>query len=77
VDPVLVEQLGRRRATSWQLPRLGCGRRDPLDPPPAEPGPGTYGLTLAELRRHAADLERHGWTVAEVLAVLDFPEAAA
>lgn len=64
-------QLRRRRAASWQLPRLDCGRRDPLDLPPAGPGPGTYGLTPVELRRHAADLRRRGWTVEEILAVLD------
>lgn len=71
-DPADVPtQLRRRRAATWQQPRLDCGRRDPLDPIPTEPGPGTYGLTPAELRRHAADLRASGWSVDEILAVLD------
>jgi hypothetical protein len=39
--------------------------------------PSTFGLEPDELRRHANDLVvRHGWTVAEVTAVLDIEPAA-
>jgi hypothetical protein len=37
--------------------------------------PSTFGLEPGELRRHANDLVQHGWTVAEVLAVLDVEPA--
>lgn len=62
----MAHQLRQRRAASYRRPPMPCGHRDPLDCDAATAGPGTYGLTDAELRAHAAQLIRCGWSLAEV-----------
>jgi hypothetical protein len=68
-DPQLAAALRRRRAASWRLPPLVCGRHDPLDPGPrAEPD------TDAELRSwrlawaHLADAGYPALIPADVVA---------
>lgn len=62
----VAQQLRQRRAGAYRLPALSCGHRDPLDCAVSPDGPGTYGLTDDELRAHAAQLIRCGWSLAEV-----------
>jgi hypothetical protein len=64
-------QLRRRRAASRRLAALCCGHRDTSDCAVAVPGPSTFGLTEAELRRHANALAVSGWPVDEIRLVLD------
>jgi hypothetical protein len=44
--------------------------------PPVERRPSTFGLTDAELRRHANDLHADGWPVEEIQLVLDIEPAS-
>lgn len=63
-----------RREAARRSEPLACGRRDPQDDrlmPPSVGGPSTFGLTADELRRHANDLHRRGWSVADITQVLD------
>jgi len=47
-----------------------------LDGPPLDtPHPGAYGLTERELRAHARELYRSGWSIQEINSVLDVPVA--
>ena len=60
----------RRRREHAELKRL-------LDLSAYGQVPSTFGLGLDELRRHANDLVQvYGWSVDEVLAVLDIEPAA-
>jgi hypothetical protein len=74
-------QLRHRRATAWRCPPLADGRRDPIDPQRVNAltsSPSTFSLSPDELRRHANDLvQTYGWSVQEVLAVLDIEPAGA
>ncbi|MFI1449069.1 hypothetical protein [Streptomyces virginiae] len=65
------QQLRRRREAAYRCPPLDCGHRDPLDCAATATGPSTYGLSDDELRAHANQLIRWGWSVDEVLARLD------
>ncbi|MFF6939984.1 hypothetical protein [Streptomyces lavendulae] len=64
-------QIRRRRLAAARCEPMPCGHRDPLDCLASTGGPSTYGLTGRELRRHAAQLIRCGWTITEVRARLD------
>ncbi|MFK0217763.1 hypothetical protein ACIQWN_06150 [Streptomyces vinaceus] len=66
-------QIRRRRLAAARCEPLPCGHRDPLDCLASPDGPSTYGLTEQELKRHAAQLIRCGWTPAEVRARLALP----
>jgi hypothetical protein len=68
-DPVAA--LRRRRQAANRTPPLPSGHRDPLDGLARQGGPGTYGLTDAELRAHANALMANGWSLEEVQARLD------
>lgn len=70
-------QLRRRRLASYRTAPLPCGHQDPLDCLAAPDSPSTYGLTEDELRAHANQLIRWGWTLDEVLARLDVQPRAA
>lgn len=65
------QQIRRRREAAYRCPPLPCGRRDPLDCAASTDGPSTYGLTDDELRAHANQLIRWGWSLEEVLTRLD------
>ncbi|WP_327282282.1 hypothetical protein [Streptomyces sp. NBC_01205] len=64
------QQLRRRREAAYRCPPLPCGHRDPLDCAASAAGPSTYGLTESELRAHANQLIRWGWSLDEVLTRL-------
>jgi hypothetical protein len=64
----IVAQIRRRREASARCKPLPCGHRDPLDCFAAPAGPGTFGLTPAELRAEANRLVTScGWQLWEVL----------
>ncbi|MFE3580567.1 hypothetical protein [Streptomyces vinaceus] len=75
--PDLADQLRRRREAAYRCPPLPCGHRDPLDCLSSPNGPSTYGLTEQELRQHANDLIRAGWSLDEILTRLDVQPKAA
>ncbi|MFI1148714.1 hypothetical protein [Streptomyces sp. NPDC020817] len=50
---------------------MRCGHQDPLDCLASPNSPSTYGLTDRELRQHANDLIRAGWSLDEILTRLD------
>ncbi|MEV7501542.1 hypothetical protein [Streptomyces sp. NPDC093018] len=66
----IVAQIRRRREASARCEPLPCGHRDPLDCLAAPAGPGTFGLTDAELRAEANRLINLGWQFWEVVARL-------
>lgn len=68
---IVAHQVRRRRAAAYRLQPMPCGHRDPLDCAAPSDGPSTYGLTGDELRAHANQLIRCGWSLAEVRARLD------
>jgi hypothetical protein len=61
--------LARRRVSR----QLDAVRRDLY--PPVERRPSTFGLTEAELRRHANDLRADGWPIEEIVSVLAIDQA--
>ncbi|MFD3698502.1 hypothetical protein ACFWUZ_20525 [Streptomyces sp. NPDC058646] len=66
----VAQQLRQRREASYRCPPMDCGHRDPLDCAATADGPSTYGLTDDELRAHANQLIRQGWSLDEVLTRL-------
>lgn len=70
-------QLRRRRAAAYRCPPMDCGHRDPLDCVASPAGPSTFGLTDNELRAHANQLIRLGWSLEEVLTRLAVQPRAA
>jgi hypothetical protein len=70
-------QLRRRRAASWRLPALDCGRCDPWPEPGLLGPPCSYGLSAAELHAEARRLRAAGWRAWEISATLADPRQAA